>query len=57
MRLNWTDQRVLKHIKFSLMTSGFEYKEFNQLHGLIAIGDVTQPTSIIRFGPARRGPT
>lgn len=57
MRLNWTNPKLQKLIKFNLVNTGFEYTEFSHLHGLIAKGDVTQPANSIRFGPARRGPT
>lgn len=57
MRLNWTNPKLLKLIRFNLVNTGFDYHEFSHLHGLIAKGDVTQPANSIRFGPARRGPT
>lgn len=58
MRLNWSsNSKLLKLIKFCLTNNGFDYREFNHIHGLIAKGDVTQPANSIRFGPARRGPT
>lgn len=57
MRMNWTNNKLLKTIRFQLSNSGFEHKEFTSLHGLIAKGDVTQPANSIRFGPARKGRT
>jgi len=57
MRLGCIDPKLVSLVKLTISTNGFEYKEFGQLNGLLAKGDVTQPGGVIRFGPTRRGPT